>query len=105
MKRFLKILLLITMCYICASCGKKEKKPFGAEDIDYNKVEIINKEGPAIEPIHAENAPPSASKTIVEVGPPTLEYPEIVVEPTAELDEEPDYGGIPIVSPSRERVD
>ena len=69
MKRFFKTLILLVICYACVSCGEKEKKPFGAEDIDYDKVEIINKEGPAIESIHAENAPPSANKTIVEVGP------------------------------------
>ena len=61
-------------------------------------LEGINKEGPAIETDHIENKPPMGDKTvIVEVGPPHVDYPDIKVEPTADLEEDPDYGGIPIV--------
>ena len=34
---------------------------------------------------------------IIEVGPPHMDYPDIKVEPTADLESDPDYGGIPIV--------
>ena len=96
-KNFLSVIILISLI-LMVSCGKNEKKPFGAEDIDYDKVEGINKEGPAIETDHIENKPPMGDKTvIVEVGPPHVDYPDIKVEPTADLEEDPDYGGIPIV--------
>lgn len=97
-KRIYIILVSLLCGLILFSCDDKEKKPFGAEVIDYDKVEGINKEGPTIETNHIENQPPVGNKTtFVEVGPPHVDYPEIKVEPTADMDLEPDYGGIPVV--------
>lgn len=80
------------------SCAKEEKKPFGAEVIDYDKVEGVNKEGPTMQTQHFENTPPMGDKTtIVEAGPPHIDYSNIKVEPTADLERDPDYGGIPVV--------
>ena len=98
MKKFCKLLTLLIATFVLFSCNNQDKKPFGAEVIDYDKVEGINKTGPTIEVEHAENKPPIGDKTTyVEVGPPHIEYPDIKVEPTADLDDDPDYGGIPIV--------
>ena len=98
MKRLFIILTLIFESIVLISCSKEEKKPFGAEVVDYDKVEGINKEGPIIETAHYENTPPMGDKTvIIEVGPPHMDYPDIKVEPTADLESDPDYGGIPIV--------
>ena len=98
MKRIFIITLVILTFTILVSCQKEEKKPFGAEVVNYDKVEGINKEGPVIETEHFENTPPMGDKTvIVEVGPPHIDYPDIKVEPTADLESDPDYGGIPIV--------
>lgn len=99
----IKKYLVITVILLCStfvfSCNNNEKKPFGAEVIDYDKVEGINKEGPTIETEHFENKPPMGDKvTTVEAGPPHLDYSNIKVEPTADLEEDPDYGGIPIVN-------
>lgn len=99
MKRLLIIASLLLTLVVLASCSKEEKKPFGAEVVNYDKVEGINKEGPVIETQHFENTPPMGDKTvIVEVGPPHVDFPDIKVEPTADLESDPDYGGIPIVT-------
>lgn len=103
MKNFRKILTMLLVACLLFSCSNKEKKPFGAEEIDYDKVEGINKEGPTIDTVHSENRPPMGDKTTyVEAGPPHIDYSEIKVEPTADLDDEPDYGGIPIVKKGSE---
>lgn len=103
MKNFRKIIALLLVACALFSCSNKEKKPFGAEEIDYDKVEGINKEGPTIDTVHSENRPPMGDKTTyVEAGPPQINYSEIKVEPTADLDEEPDYGGIPVVRKGNE---
>ena len=93
-----KVLLIVCLAFLC-SCSSEEKKPFGAESIDYDVVEGINQDGPNIESEHMENSPPVGDKTtFVEVGPPHIELPDIKVEPTADMEEDPDYGGIPIVT-------
>ena len=103
MKNFRKILTMLLVACLLFSCSNKEKKPFGAEEIDYDKVEGINKEGPTIDTVHSENRPPMGDKTtFVEAGPPHIDYSEIKVEPSADLDDEPDYGGIPIVKKGSE---
>ena len=96
-KHFLMMALIISIS-VLSSCVKEEKKPFGAEVIDYDKVEGVNKEGPIIESQHFENTPPMSNKTtIIESGPPHIDYSNIKIEPTADLENDPDYGGIPIV--------
>lgn len=98
MKKIIRIISLLLVVCVLFSCSNKDKKPFGAEEIDYDKVEGINKEGPIIDTVHSENRPPMGDKTTyVEAGPPHIDYSDIKVEPTADLDDEPDYGGIPIV--------
>ena len=98
----MKKLILIVMIFVLASCTKTEKKPYGAVNIEYDKVEGINNVGPEIIVEHSENIPPvdSSNITYVEVGPPKMDMPN-TVEPTADMDEEPDYGGIPIVTKAR----
>ena len=93
-----KYLYLILILIFLASCSDKEKKPFGAVEIEYDKVEGINKEGPIADEYHAENTPPYDRSNInyVEAGPPKNENDKIV-EPTADMDEEADFGGIPVV--------
>ena len=99
MKKIIIIALITFGTLTLVACNKEEKKPFGAEVVNYDNVEGINKEGPIIETQHFENTPPMGDKTvIVEVGPPHIDYPDIKVEPTADLEEDPDYGGIPIVT-------
>ena len=98
MKNHFKLIVLLIITFIFCSCNIQDKKPFGAEVIDYDKVEGINKTGPTMDDEHTENKPPVSDKTtFVETGPPHIEYPDIKVEPTADLDEDPDYGGIPVV--------
>lgn len=92
----------MTLLISLFGCGNNDKKPFGAENINYDEVEKINKEGPLIDNFHAENSPPiSDQKTFVESGPPKIDYSEIIVEPTSDMDEEPDFGGIPVVNKER----
>ncbi len=101
MKKIIFIILCIGATLLFA-CSNEEKKPFGAENIDYNKVQEINKDGPNIESGHNENTPPISDKTNnAEAGPIQIDYSNTVVEPTADMDEEPDYGGIPIVTKER----
>lgn len=97
-----KILFInLFICMILFACEKKEENvPLGAEKIDYDKVEGINKNGPIPETMHNENTPPISDKMpIVESGPKMTLPPNEMVLPTAELDEEPDYGGIPETIP------
>ena len=96
-KKLYAIILMIFLTFGLFSCQREEKKPFGAEAINYDKVEGINKDGPIIDENHAENVPPMGDKVnIVEAGPPHFDFPDIV-EPTADMDESPDFGGIPVV--------
>lgn len=102
MKRIVISILFAISILLMYSCGSEEKKPFGAENIDYNQVEKLNKEGPIIESAHAENAPPISDIIATsEIGPARIDYSDKVVEPTADKEEEPDYGGIPIVTRER----
>lgn len=98
-KNIIKCLLLLT-CLMLFSCAKyDEKKPFGAEDINYEDIEKLSKEGPVIESEHKENmAPFSPLVSSSEVGPLSSEDPHVSKAPMAEKDEDPDYGGIPIVT-------
>ena len=98
-KKILLVLEIFIISLFFTCCSFEEKKPYGAEVIDYDKVEGINKEGPIINKEHIENNPPMGDKTtFVEVGPPQMDNSNIKMEPTANLDIEPDFGGIPIVT-------
>lgn len=90
---------LIFITFILGSCNKETKKPYGAIDIEYGKVEEFNIEGPVLDELHDENTPPSApfSYSLTDEGPRQNEETENY-EPTADIDSEPDYGGIPIVT-------
>lgn len=97
--RIFKIIIFIVFVSILSSCKSEDKKqPFGAINIEYEKVEEYNKEGPELIENHEENTPPTANKNqfIVENGPKIDEERELV-EPTADMDKEPDYGGIPVI--------
>lgn len=98
-KIYIVISLAIILLVACEKKAVEEKKPFGAVDIEYDKVEGINDEGPTMAEFHSENTPPfsDGSITYVEEGPPRIETPD-KMEPTADLEEEPDYGGIPLVT-------
>ena len=89
------ILFLIILC----SCTKETKRPYGAVDIEFGKVEELNIEGPSLDESHGENMPPNApiSSNLTDEGPKQNEETENF-EPTADMDSEPDYGGIPIVT-------
>lgn len=95
-----KTFLIFTLAIIfLSSCNNGDKKPYGAINIEYEKVEEYNKEGPTIAETHDENVPPTANRNmfIKENGPEIDEGLELV-EPTADMDLEPDYGGIPVVT-------
>lgn len=91
------ILTVLVVSMMLFACAKSEKKPFGAENIDYDKVEGINKDGPTLSSDHSENTPPMADKVIVEKGP--WHEDQGKVEPTADKDAFPDYGDVPIFEP------
>lgn len=97
-----KLILLLMNCillvFLC-SCSKEIKRPYGAVDIEYGKVEELNIEGPVLDELHDENTPPTApiSSNFTDEGPRQNEESE-KYEPTADMDSEPDYGGIPIVT-------
>ena len=96
-------ILVLIISVLLFSCGKKEEEkpfePFGAEKINYDDFKNINKDGPTIESIHEENVPPFGDlQETKEVGPMRNDAMVQVVEPTADMDEEPDFGGIPIVT-------
>ena len=84
---------------ILFSCNNKTKKPYGAVDIEFGNADDLNIEGPSLEDLHDENTPPNASinLSLTEEGPKQNEETE-KNEPTADMDSEPDYGGIPIVT-------
>lgn len=99
MNRIIKKTLIIIVVLFLVSCKNDSKKPFGAETINYNEVEKINKDGPVINETHSENMPPSGEKTIFsENGPKQDEVDDTQFLPTAEMDETPDFGGIPVVT-------
>lgn len=90
------LILFLIMCTSLFACAKKiNKMPYGAESIDYDKVEGVNKDGPTLSSVHAENVPPMAEKVIVEEGPWHIEGDK--VEPTADMDKYPEYGDVPIL--------
>lgn len=95
MKRLL-VLTMLTASLFTISCTKQKNTPFGAENIDYDKVEAINKNGPILS---GENnsKPPMADKVYVEEGPKRVMDENAGKAPEADLSLEPDYGGIPIV--------
>lgn len=91
------VLLSLTACVLLFACVKEDKKPFGAENIDYDKVEGINKNGPTLSATHNENVPPMADKVIVENGPWHNDVGDM--PPMADKDDFPDYGDVPIFDP------
>ena len=96
----IRFLFLITLIlFVLSSCNKQIKKPYGAIDIEYGKVDELNIEGPVLDELHDENTPPTAaiSHDITEEGPKQNDESENY-EPTADMDSEPDYGGIPIIT-------
>ena len=100
MKRNITIFInCIFLLIILTSCTKETKRPYGAIDIEYGKVEELNIEGPSLDESHDENMPPNApiSLNLTDEGPKRNEEVENN-EPTADMDSEPDYGGIPIVT-------
>ena len=98
MKKISILTLVMFIAFIICSCMMNEKKPYGANSFDYDRVEGINKNGPNIDEIHIENQPPTSDKSIfVEKGPIQIDNSDIIIEPTADMDEEPDYLGIPII--------
>lgn len=109
MKSVAKSFVILMMALFLFSCENKEDKPFepyGAEKINYDEIKNISKDGPVIESVHAENVPPfSNMQGTKERGPLRNDDKDLVVEPTADMDAEPDYGGIPIVikEPVRDR--
>ena len=97
------VLCLLVLCS-CNNNSKQEKKPFGAEDINYEDIEKLSKDGPSIESEHKENvAPFSDMVSTSEVGPSRSNNTSDQNAPMADMDEEPDYGGIPIVTKERIR--
>lgn len=86
------------------SCNKQEKKPFGATDINYDDIKNISNNGPIIESEHAENVPPFSDMiSTSEVGPVRDNNSNLSNVPMADLQDNPDYGGIPIVTTERIR--
>jgi hypothetical protein len=105
MKRKLFLILLLMSSLVLFSCSKEEKKPFGAENINYDDIEKLSKDGPVIESEHKENAAPfSPLVSSSEVGPLSSEDPYAKKAPVADKELDPDYGGIPIVTKETSRV-
>lgn len=69
MKRIFIILALLIVSINIFACKQNEKKPFGASDTSYEKVEGMNDNGPELQKEHAENAAPFSEKTVKENGP------------------------------------
>lgn len=99
MKKKFFIIAILFLITLCISCNKKEKKPYGAENIDYERVENINKEGPTLTSEHIENAPPISKKTVEEEGPWHIEQSTEKIEPTADWNEFANDGAVPIYEP------
>lgn len=99
MKKIITIVILFVIIIFTFACAKIEKKPYGAEDIDYEKIEEINKDGPKATAEHFENKPPMADKVIVENGPWHNDNNVEKVEPTADYDETANDGAVPIYEP------
>ena len=98
MKRINFKIFVLLLCFMIFSCTKQEKKPFGAENINYEDIEKYGNQGPIIESEHKENAAPFSSMiTTTEVGPMSSVDPNISKVPIADQESDPDYGGIPIV--------
>lgn len=98
------ILLIITIIMLLSSCNKVEKKPFGAADINYDDIKNISTGGPIIESEHAENVAPFSNMIPTsEVGPIRDDNSNLSNVPMADMQESPDYGGIPIVTTERIR--
>lgn len=105
--KYSKLICILCLLMLC-SCSNKnnnqEKKPFGAEDINYEDIEKLGNEGPLIESEHKENvAPFSDMVSTSEVGPSRSTNTNNQNAPMADMDEEPDYGGIPIVTKAQVR--
>ena len=96
MLKKIRVLLPVILMTFIVSCNSADKKPFGAKEYDYDKVQVINKEGPVVESVHSEKVAPFSEKTIIEVGPSINNNHEVKIEPTADKDLNPDFGGIPI---------
>ena len=104
MKKICYSFLFVFICFMLFSCGKQEKKPFGAEDINYEDIEKFGNEGPVIESFHKENAAPfSPLVTTSEYGPMSSEDSHVSNAPFADKEFDPDYGGIPIVTKETSR--
>ena len=99
MKRISFKIFVLLLCFMIFSCTKQEKKPFGAEDINYEDIEKYGNQGPIIESEHKENAAPfSQLISTTEVGPMSSVDPNVSKVPIADQESDPDYGGIPIVT-------
>lgn len=105
MKKILFSIVLMMSFLMLFSCAKEEKKPFGAENINYEDIEKLSKDGPVIESEHKENAAPfSPLVSSSEIGPMSSEDPYALKAPVADKELNPDYGGIPIVTKESTRV-
>lgn len=101
MRKNISICALIFSILMVVACAKKDDKPFepyGAEKINYDDIKNISKDGPTIEVVHEENVPPFGEMQATKELGPSRNNNEEAIEPTADLDEFPDYGGIPIVT-------
>lgn len=99
MRKLYICFLVILFLFAVSACKKDEKKPFGAADISYDKVEEINKNGPSINDSVPENTPPMGSKVIVENGPWHLESSGENTPPIAESDPYGKFDDVPIYQP------
>lgn len=95
----INVTLIILLLFSCKKNGK-EAKPFGAENIEYDTIEGINKIGPIYDGNRPENTPPMAEKTLIEEGPWHLEIDtDINKPPMAESEASIEYDGVPIFEP------
>lgn len=102
--KFFTVFFIICSALLFSCSNKQEKKPFGAADINYDDIKNISNGGPVIESEHAENvAPFSDMISTSEVGPIRDNNANISNIPMADMEESPDYGGIPIVTTERIR--
>lgn len=99
MKKIIILTVDFILFFVLVSCAKETKRPYGAVDIEFGNVEELNIDGPSLDESHDENMPPNASFSYnqTDEGPWQNEETENF-EPTADMDAEPDYGGIPIVT-------
>ena len=102
--KIIEVLLVFLLLFACENKDKVPFEPYGAEKINYEEIKNISKDGPSIEIEHEENVPPISNIPATKERGPARNNEQVQEIPTADLDIDPDYGGIPIVTKEAVRI-